>query len=162
MTKKKKKHWSTVPTMHKRQEHGLSHTLEYTNWASMRNRCYNKKNKQNYARWGAKGIRVCPRWLVGENGVHPFVCFLADMGLRPSPIHQLDRYPNAKGNYEPGNVRWATPKEQGWSLIGTLRPDLATFNRSRTGKALPLKQRRKIAKTLTGRKRGPYKKKDRK
>jgi len=35
-----------------------------------------------------------------------------DMGPRPSKAHSLDRYPDQHGNYEPGNVRWATSKEQ--------------------------------------------------
>jgi hypothetical protein len=39
------------------------------------------------------------------------MAFFADMGPRPSPAHQLDRI-NGDGNYEPGNVRWATMLEQ--------------------------------------------------
>lgn len=80
-------------------------STEYTTWVSMRVRCYDKKNPQ-YDNYGGRGIKVCHRWLKS------FDNFLEDMGRKPSPQHSLDRYPNNNGNYEPGNVRWATPKEQ--------------------------------------------------
>lgn len=35
------------------------------------------------------------------------------MGLRPSPLHSVDRWPDNDGNYEPGNVRWAVLENQG-------------------------------------------------
>jgi hypothetical protein len=49
----------------------------------------------------------------GENGKSGFGCLLADMSTKPSPEHELDRWPNNEtGNYEPGNCRWATAEEQ--------------------------------------------------
>jgi hypothetical protein len=84
---------------HTSRDGGVSPT--YTSWRSMRDRCTNPKDNRYYL----YGIRVCDRWL------HSFENFLADMGERPSGM-TLDRYPDKNGNYEPGNVRWATPKQQ--------------------------------------------------
>ena len=79
-------------------------TPEYGAWVHMRQRCNNPKNT-SFRYYGGRGIRVCDRWDSFEN-------FLADVGVRPSTDHSLDRYPNQKGNYEPGNVRWATRADQ--------------------------------------------------
>lgn len=78
---------------------------EYRNWIKMKTRCSNTKDKC-YPRYGGRGISVCERWL------HSFQNFLDDLGAKPSNAHSLDRI-DVNGNYEPGNVRWATPKEQG-------------------------------------------------
>jgi hypothetical protein len=79
-------------------------TPEYRTWLNMRQRCSNP-NANNYKNWGGRGICVCDRWN------DSFAAFLADVGERPTEVHSLDRI-DVNGNYEPGNVRWALPKEQ--------------------------------------------------
>ncbi len=63
-------------------------------------------NHRAYLDYGGRGVTIFDGW------VKDFRAFLAHVGPRPSDGHSLDRYPNLNGNYEPGNVRWATDKEQ--------------------------------------------------
>lgn len=85
--------------------HGQSYSPEYRAWIAIKSRCLNPKSTP-YADYGARGIKICDAWVVD------FSAFLAHVGRRPTPQHSLDRYPNNDGNYEPGNVRWATGEEQ--------------------------------------------------
>lgn len=86
-----------------RRQHGGRRLPEYGIWTDMLKRCRNPKHA-SYSYYGARGIRVGDKW-------KDFGTFYADMGPRPSPTHSIDRI-NNDGNYEPGNCRWATKKEQ--------------------------------------------------
>lgn len=87
-----------------RKTYGRS-SSEYAIWQGIKRRCQNPK-ELSYPRYGGRGITICERWRTS------FGAFFADVGPRPSTQHSLDRWPNNDGNYEPGNVRWATRSEQ--------------------------------------------------
>lgn len=85
-----------------RLRHGMEGTPTYRTWESMIQRTTNP-NRNRFRYYGGRGITVCEQW-------RDFANFFADMGERP-PGTSIDRI-NNDGNYEPGNCRWATPKEQ--------------------------------------------------
>lgn len=88
----------------KRERHGMHNTSEHRAWVSMKQRCTNPK-KREWLHYGGRGIKVCEKW------ASSFIAFLRDVGMKPSPLHSLDRI-DVNGNYEPGNVRWATHQQQ--------------------------------------------------
>lgn len=88
--------------MARNTKHGMSESNEHQIWCGMWQRCGNP-NEICWRNYGGRGIKVHDRWRLFEN-------FLADMGPRP-PGMSLDRI-DVNGNYEPGNVRWATTKTQ--------------------------------------------------
>jgi hypothetical protein len=90
--------------------HGQAMSREFAIWSGMLSRCYNPR-RACYPGYGGRGVAVCDRWRFGEGGKNGFECFFEDMGRSPSAKHSVDRV-NCNGNYEPGNVRWATQLEQ--------------------------------------------------
>lgn len=80
-------------------------TSEYKIWRWMNERCRNPNNRA-FKNYGGRGIKVCDEWRMS------FQSFFDFLGSRPTPKHSIDRYPDNDGNYEPGNVRWATASQQ--------------------------------------------------
>ena len=99
-----------------RYKHGFSKTRIYGVWRSMISRCHRESDK-NFRHYGGRGIFVCQQWR------SDFSIFLRDMGL-PPPRHSLERIDNGLG-YQPGNVRWASQREQ---TRNTRRNVLVTVN----------------------------------
>lgn len=96
-----------------RHGHAKLKTPEYRSWTAMKDRCLCITNRA-YPRYGGAGVKICDRWK------YSFDNFLSDMGPRPSLGHTLDRYPNQKGNYEPGNCRWANWNQQARNRKNTI------------------------------------------
>jgi hypothetical protein len=93
-----------VHVRHKATTH-MTKSKEYAAWVSMKQRCLNP-NAMNYKYYGGRGITICQEW------VDSFEMFLAHIGYAPEGKRiSIDRIDN-NGNYEVGNVRWATPYQQ--------------------------------------------------
>lgn len=96
--------------------HGKSRTPEYRIWDGMWQRCTNPRN----ASYESYKERTPPKeWL-------SFEVFIADMGLRPSPKHSIERVNNYL-SYGPDNCKWVEAKEQ-------LRNTSANVNLTYNGK----------------------------
>ena len=97
-------------------KHGMTGTPLYRKWLSMIGRC-TLPSQAGYSRYGGRGIEVCARWREFEN-------FAADMSDSFVPGLTLDRI-DSDGNYEPGNCRWVTQKQQ---MLNTSRNRVLTWS----------------------------------
>jgi hypothetical protein len=84
--------------------HGRKGTPEYRVWSDIKTRVSNQSDP-HWANYGGRGIIMCKDWM------DSFEAFYAYVGDRPGDHYSIDRIDN-NGNYEPGNVRWATYTQQ--------------------------------------------------
>ena len=84
-----------------------SHPL-HSIYISMMNRCHREYHK-DYPRYGGRGIVMDESWR--SNARKCITDIEEAIGQRPSLKHSIDRI-NNNGNYEAGNIRWATMREQ--------------------------------------------------
>lgn len=82
--------------------HGLTGSLHYDRWRHMMSRCYNEADAA-YPNYGGRGISVFAEW-------HDPVAFAEGLPGGYWNGAEMDRIDN-DGNYEPGNVKWSTPKQ---------------------------------------------------
>lgn len=92
--------------------HGRRGTPEYSTWNAMKDRCLNPSSK-DYDRYGGSGVTLHAGW------ASSFEEFYEHVGPRPEGT-TIDRVDNSRG-YVPGNVRWATPREQAQNRPSTWR-----------------------------------------
>lgn len=94
---------SCAPTRHGCCRRG-GITAAYTSWQKMKARCYYVRDV-DYKDYGARGIRVCKRWLRFDN-------FLADMGEPPKQVgYSIERVDNNRG-YSKSNCTWLPRGQQ--------------------------------------------------
>ena len=89
--------------------HGKRNTRLYCIWVSMKQRCYNKNNK-DFVKYGSRGIKICDEWL---NNFMSFYNWSMENSYKEDLT--IDRI-NNNGNYEPSNCRWITQKAQTYNI----------------------------------------------
>lgn len=87
-------------TVERFRKHGLCRSSEYNSYLMAKKRCVDT-SCEDYKNYGGRGIKFL---------FESFDQFFNEIGFRPEGT-TLDRKDN-NGNYEPGNIRWATPKQQ--------------------------------------------------
>jgi hypothetical protein len=93
-----------------RRTHGLTGSRIYDTWCDIKKRCCDP-NSTAYSNYGGRGIAVYAGWLHDAQAFVDYVSALRHYGEKG---YSLDRIDN-NGNYEPGNLRWATKSEQAFN-----------------------------------------------
>lgn len=97
----------TAKTGNNRRTHGMKHTKLYQVWNMIKYRCHSPKYPQ-WKDYGGRGIAICEEW---SNSFQAFYDYVSQLPHFGEEGYSIDRI-NNDGNYEPGNVRWATRTEQ--------------------------------------------------
>lgn len=113
----------------KRIKHGDSYSQTYKAWDNIRSRCYNEKHN-SYPNYGGRGVTMYSIWRDDYVAFRDYIGYPPEDGQR----YTVDRI-DSNGNYEPGNVRWATYGEQaknrGMSSRNTTGVPGISFDQSR-------------------------------
>lgn len=100
-------------TIRKRQQ--ADHPL-YRCWVGIKERVLKPRCKE-FKYYGGRGIRMWGDWVTDFKAFASYI--EKELGPRPSKNHTLDRIDNNEG-YGPGNLRWATKKQQNLNKRNTV------------------------------------------
>lgn len=104
--------------------HGDSGSPLHNLWHLIKLRC-NDPNQKSYPRYGGRGISMCAEW---TNCYEVFRDYALAHGYKSGL--QIDRFPDVDGNYEAGNVRFVTCKENSRNRRNT--PFVTAFGETKT------------------------------
>lgn len=96
------------------KKHGMIGTRLYTEWISMKSRCYYTQNKA-YERYGGRGIAICVEWLNSFDAFYEWA--IANGYSDDLTIERVD----VNGDYCPENCCWIPANEQAKNRRTTLR-----------------------------------------
>jgi len=96
--------------------HGLTEHPVYNVWSCIKGRCYNPNNPA-YKNYGSRGVRLYEPWGADFVLFYDYVTALPNYNKKG---YSLDRIDN-DGDYEPGNLRWATRHIQATNTRPTSR-----------------------------------------
>lgn len=85
-----------------RRKYNCEKHPDYSRWLAMRQRCLNPTS-DNYFRYGAKGITISDD-LLEFSDFSAYISTLENYGVKGYTLDRID----PKGNYEKGNLRWAS------------------------------------------------------
>ena len=88
-------------------KHGMSGTRIYSIWRAIKSRCF-RKSEKSYKNYGGRGITMYPAWIHDFQAFYDYVSQLENYHKTGYTLERI----NNDGNYEPGNLKWATRKEQ--------------------------------------------------
>lgn len=91
-------------TKERTSTHGLTNSPIYKVWEAIKSRCYNK-NRAAYKDYGGRGITMSAEW---KSNFKIFYDWAINNGWQQGL--EIDRI-NNDGNYEPGNCRFVTTKD---------------------------------------------------
>lgn len=91
----------------KTAKHGMYGSKLYNVWHGIKQRCESPAH-HSFDDYGGRGIGICTEW---SNSFESFQAYVSQLPHFSEDGYSLDRIDNS-GNYEPGNVRWATVHEQ--------------------------------------------------